>query len=234
MRVILLSNGLNDPVVKALGDNDVVKAMLSKESPLRITYCEDGYAPRWRKGLQIDIRDGFHWWCQKLARKCGVDVQLRLFTFDNDETTNLQVLRSTDLFYFAGTGGGTNEYLLAALHNPTNSAVVKELMNLVCYNEMIYLGVCGSAKIAGFAYDGQHAGTLFGFFGQFRNIDYEDSLRSFDDKNSFHITAGTGIAVDLTGEQRPRSSAFVICQKSKDTTFEKIGEFRIDNLKCAI
>ena len=131
------------------------------------------------------------------------------------------------MFYFAGTGGGCNKYLLAALHNPRNSAVVTELTNLVCYNKMIYLGVCGSAKIAGFAYDGQHAGTLFDFFGQCRNIDYEDSLRGLDNMNLFHITGGTGIAVDLTGEQRRRSSAFVIVKSQRTPPLRKSASFAL-------
>ena len=203
MRIILSPAGMNDPFISKMECEPIVTDMFPTEGPICIHICKDGCALHER-----DINEISRYLTKFLSKiRPGVKVRVEKFTFPSmrinmaDDEIFMQRLKTCDIFYFAGFGAYMEG--IKRLFDFEENRTTRDVLRFrVLENKMLYIGICGGAKIGGYCYR-DHVGMLlpqyqvplFDFFHGI-NIYYDDGS-TFDIPNVINITAGCAVAVSL-------------------------------------
>ena len=201
-RVIFSPAGIQDICLRKLSSNQVVRGMITRipDPVINVLVCLDAHEPA-KRTLREGQSDGMDRMLASFFQKMHKQTKVRLFSFENNENNCEEQLRWAHIFWQAGAGSGNAQYLIAAImQKPENW---KLLQNMVTTNQILYVGVCLGAMIAGAKFIGRHLPhvdkCLYNFFGRQVSIQYDSDLsRSWDDDNMLHITEGIALAIDLT------------------------------------
>ena len=203
MKVILLPVGLNDSVCEAMMYDSCVQLIMPMKPEMIFLVCQDGLLEGYRTPVD-DLQEIIY--MKKFYAHLGVDhrIVFKAFSFYEDSFDAYDKLKEADLFYFKGFGGGF-ESVMDVFSSTRHWTLVEKLQELVAYNRMVYIGVCGGAMIAGKKWLGDRRVEpnleLLSLFGQ-ASVRYdmccppEDVDQDiFHDLNIFHLTSACGIAI---------------------------------------
>ena len=198
VRSVLLTHGLNHHRATMLANNDLFENMILSlpavsvgETEIQILYCQDGFPESWREtaekrennpGASTDA----YW--TALVKRIDPMLTVRLidFSFTNrfheNRETRLALLKTSDIFYCRGAGNHREMGIKtfdALVNISDNRDYDKEVLTLqyeVMQNRLVYIGVCGAAKWAGYVVempDGSFRRGL-GLFGRDVFVEYSD------------------------------------------------------------
>jgi len=125
-------------------------------------------------------------------------------------------LTTCDLLYFCGYGGG-HEWIQRIFQDASNAKLIECIRTRVTYNQMVYVGVCGGAYIAGHNRPSCSPSLrCFDFFAG-RNITYDDNAEDghWNDLNTLCVTSGTGLYVLLDANTGLLRAEALVTVKSK-------------------
>jgi len=152
MKLLLLPNGIEQQCAKQLARNDVAVRILSSVSRrqvIRVLICQDGRGQYFRAGEASGLPEsGFF---EELYRRylgVGTVLEFHSFSFYDPDVEKMETLvKSADILYFCGFGGSIPERLVTVFKNRIQ--LVHVIRAQVQYDKLIYIGICGGAKISG-------------------------------------------------------------------------------------
>jgi len=164
MRIMLLPQGIEDQCAKALSWDTVAAEALPQSgrggSAVRIAICQDGRGPYARMVEDASCLPEAGYFRKLYSAYLGraVDLQFQEFSFHSMDTESQRaMLENTDIFYFCGFGGSIEDKLVALFDVHGGGAGRTQIIDLiramVRSDQMLYVGICGGAKIFGRRYD---------------------------------------------------------------------------------
>ena len=228
---------------KRVAHDQVAKGLLPMKEVVRIAICQDGRRVKTHLTHEGEYFKTLYNEKKYLNRK-DIRVECYEFSFSHPHETleyHHQLLNTTDIFYMTGTTHGhpTSDALVEvfkkhAFVGPDERDQSDVAMNLfraikrrVQYNDMVFMGVCGGAMLAGKRYwcqlarDMEDDVDLFDFFMGV-SVHYDANLppESCDTRviseRIFQITGGAALAVHIEND--------IALAKSFPCLDEKMGQ----------
>ncbi len=152
-RVVFTPTGMSDKLLGYLRNDLAVLEMLQAipDDVVNVVVCLDGKSPHERT-LRSGEHDGMDRMLTSFLRPLNKAVNVSLFSFEDPQQICEQHLERAHIFWQGGSGGGDSSLLMRAMMQ--NGLVRKILQYKVCTNQIIYIGVCVGAMIAGAEYGG--------------------------------------------------------------------------------
>ncbi len=161
MRILLLPRGIEDQCAKALSKDTVAAEALPQSgrgcSAVRIAICQDGRGPYARMVEDASCLPEAGYF-RKLYATYLLFQEFQEFSFHSMDTESQRaMLENTNLFYFCGFGGSIEDELVALFDVRDGGAgriqTIDLIRAMVRSDQMLYVGICGGAKIFGRRYD---------------------------------------------------------------------------------
>ena len=229
MRLILLPNAIEDQCAKNLAWDQVATDSLPLGcSPVRVAICQDGRGHFRRDCCASDLPEAGYF--EKLYTRCqsAVDLQFESFSFFDDFTKQHTVISNSDILYFCGFGGTMPECLQSVFRNDNHKEVINLIRWKVRCDDLLYIGVCGGAMIAGCKYGCSCSVEYFNFLEGSPSISevYDSCVSpeavSFKTSNEIvQMTSGCGLALSTKHGLLKASSFPVIKNKAQWWLFAK-------------
>ena len=135
---------------------------------------------------------------------------MKLFSSEADLSKCNAQLNSAHIFWQAGSGRGDTGFLVRAIEQ--NRIGWRIVQDLVCRNELIHVGVCAGAMMAGSRYFGRNPAAMERYMYQFFvvkvSLVYDNALPRWEDDAVLHIIGGVAIAIECANTHA--ASAFIV------------------------
>ena len=158
---LILMPKFEHQMVRRIAENEVCRNILPRKSVVTVAICQDGRDVLSQSDLRTEASYFEMLYGQKLS---WTDVTLSCYTFSFEDHTAVQQqwLASTDIFFMTGFSVGRNiSHVLREVftsrdrtddESDQSNAVqnlVRTIKSRVQYNQMLYMGTCGGACLAG-------------------------------------------------------------------------------------
>lgn len=227
-RVIFTPAGMSDDLLNRLAQDPVVVGIIHSvpDPVVNVLVCLDGL-PRGQRNLRQGQSDGMDRMLTSFMHKMQKAVSVQLFSFEANQSECEMQLRSAHIFWQAGSGGGSTSYIVEAIEQNQNGW--KIVQDRVLDNELVYVGVCIGAMMAGSCYFGHSSaavkGCMYQFFGTEVSVVYDNDLPFWEDDAILHMTGGVAIAIECTDVTA--ASAIIVSKNRRSAHLEKHGRIQV-------
>ena len=217
MRIVLLPKFDQNTVSYMLQDACCVEILSKKPDGkcLRIAFCKDG---RTVAKEHLPEKDYFQTLFRKLWPRDDPQVVSTNFSFDDPSLDRqLQIISEAHLLYFCGFAPDHNHMTSTWIQALTQggSPVVRKLRERMHADDIIYVGTCGGAMLAGDTITGAAAlDLLSGLHVAYESSTAPHALRQRTGNGQILLVSGCGMAV-LEQAGSVTSSCFVAVKRSR-------------------
>ena len=217
MRIVLLPKFDQNTVSYMLQDACCVEILSKKPDGkcLRIAFCQDG---RTVAKEHLPEKDYFQTLFRKLWPRDDPQVVSTNFSFDDpDLDRQLQIISEAHLLYFCGFAPDHNHMTSTWIQALAQggSPVVRKLRERMHADDIIYVGTCGGAMLAGDTITGAAAlDLLSGLHVAYEFSTAPHALRQSTGNGQILLVSGCGMAV-LEQAGSVTSSCFVAVKRSR-------------------